>query len=333
MHTMSYFTKFIFFEVVLLFVVCATGGYAQHNPTLYGDPTSGFYVIYKIQKKDNLFSVGKKYDVRYQDILSFNGMTSSSISVGQELKIPIKQDNFVNQDVELDGFFLPLEHIVKPKEGLYRIGITYFKTPLQLLMKWNNLKDFNLKVNQRLIVGYAKPKDVSLQFIGDPNKFVGKPYIPPTRNSHEQAEATNIGIASVNNSLKNANTSNPNTAVAASPDKSFVKGGAGFFEADFKNFWAEGEKGQKTKKLKGTLFNSNTGWNDGKFYAMSSDIPAQTFVKVTNVNTQQTIYVKVLGDLPARYKDKGFSLIISSAGGAQLGITSETQAAEFDCIF
>jgi len=50
----------------------------------------------------------------------------------------------------------PIYHVVVPGNTLYGIA-TANKVPVEVVRKWNNMPNYNIKVGQKLIVGYTKP--------------------------------------------------------------------------------------------------------------------------------------------------------------------------------
>ena len=46
------------------------------------------YTIYKVAKGDSLYQIAQKYNITVNDIKKINNLTSNSLSIGQELKIP-----------------------------------------------------------------------------------------------------------------------------------------------------------------------------------------------------------------------------------------------------
>jgi len=53
------------------------------------EPPEGGYVTYVVQPGDNLFRISLRYGVSQQEIMAANGMTSTTVRVGQELRIPV----------------------------------------------------------------------------------------------------------------------------------------------------------------------------------------------------------------------------------------------------
>lgn len=88
--------------------------------------------IYTVKEGDSLFTIGRKYEVQYQSIMTLNGFTNTNIVPGQSLAIP--------QSV----------YIVQPGDSFYTISnMTY--VPVESLMATNNFwNPYQLTVGMRL---------------------------------------------------------------------------------------------------------------------------------------------------------------------------------------
>ena len=54
-------------------------------------PQSGEYTTYTVKSGDSFYSIAKNYPgISAQDIMNFNGLTSSNIKPGMKIKIPKK---------------------------------------------------------------------------------------------------------------------------------------------------------------------------------------------------------------------------------------------------
>ncbi len=99
------------------------------------EPTE--YIEYKVQPNDNLYSIGRKYNISVQELKNYNNLNSDILSIGQILKIPTKNNNEQTY----------IEYIVKSGDNLYSIGRKYGYT-VQELMNYNNLKTNLLNIGQ-----------------------------------------------------------------------------------------------------------------------------------------------------------------------------------------
>ncbi len=101
-------------------------------------PISSMNVInYTVKKGDNLYNLAKKYNTSVSNILGLNNLTSSSLSIGQILKIP--SNNMVNENI----------YVVKKGDSLYSIA-SKFNTSVNNIKNKNNLSSNVLKIGQKL---------------------------------------------------------------------------------------------------------------------------------------------------------------------------------------
>ena len=96
--------------------------------------------IYTVKKGDNLYNIAKKYNTSVPNILSFNNLTTSNLSIGQVLKIP-SSSNIYNETI----------YTVKKGDSLYSISKKY-NTTVENIKQKNNLTNNNLQIGQKLII-------------------------------------------------------------------------------------------------------------------------------------------------------------------------------------
>lgn len=97
------------------------------------------YLIYKVQSGDNLYSIARKYNTTVNDLMGINNLSTSLLSLGQEIKIPV-------------GTTTPetnIEYIVKAGDSLYSIAGKY-GTNVNELISLNNLTTTSLSIGQIL---------------------------------------------------------------------------------------------------------------------------------------------------------------------------------------
>jgi hypothetical protein len=74
----------------------------------------------------------------------------------------------------------------------------------------------------------------------------------------------------------------------------------------------------KSENGQAAVFKSTSGWNDGKYYALMTNITPGTIVKVTNTINNRSIYAKVLGEIPTGRESEGLIIRVSNAAAAEL---------------
>ena len=101
----------------------------------------GKYGEYVVKSGDSLYSIGRKYGYTPQQLIDYNNLDSTVLSVGQVLKIPT-----VSSDLEQTNY---IEYTVKSGDNLYSIGRKYGVSP-QELINYNNLTSNLLCIGQTL---------------------------------------------------------------------------------------------------------------------------------------------------------------------------------------
>ena len=96
---------------------------------------------YTVKSGDSLWSIAKKFNLSVADLKEANGLTSSMLSIGQILKIPVIEEPQNNDNI----------YIVKSGDSLYKIAQN-FDTTVSEIMSLNNLTNTNLSIGQRLII-------------------------------------------------------------------------------------------------------------------------------------------------------------------------------------
>ena len=95
---------------------------------------------YTVKSGDSLWSIAKKNNISVSKLKEANGLTSNSLSIGQVLKIPQKQE-IPEDDTNL--------YIVKKGDSLYKIAQNN-NTTVNELIQLNNLTNTNLSIGQVL---------------------------------------------------------------------------------------------------------------------------------------------------------------------------------------
>ena len=92
-----------------------------------------FPSTYVVVKGDSLYTIGKKYGVGVDELMKYNNLTSTTLQIGQVLKIPLKDSND-SSSTNPDN----ITYIVVKGESLYIIGKKY-GVGVDELMKYNKL--------------------------------------------------------------------------------------------------------------------------------------------------------------------------------------------------
>lgn len=102
------------------------------------------FVIHKVEEKETLFAISRRYKTTVDAILQYNVTAGSGLEIGQILKVPYTPQLPEKRD---DG----IVHIVAPGETLYAVSRAY-NVSMEDLQRWNNLRDAGLAIGQRLVI-------------------------------------------------------------------------------------------------------------------------------------------------------------------------------------
>lgn len=99
------------------------------------------YINYIVKSGDSLYSIGKKYGFTIQELIDYNNLDNTVLSIGQVIKIPKSSSN-----LEQGNY---ITYTVKPNDSLYSIGKQY-GVAAQQLKDYNNLPSNLLDIGQTL---------------------------------------------------------------------------------------------------------------------------------------------------------------------------------------
>ena len=314
---------------------------AQNKPIIIEGSSPNLYVTHTVAPKENYYSVGRLYNISPKEIAPFNKLElEKGLSLNQVIKVPLTSNFSQDGVVAADEALVPLYHVVKEKEGLYRIGTNYNKLPVETLKKWNNISGESVGNGTKLIVGYLKVKKDLSAFAGmakpvtatvtpavkepeakpvvvkeTPKSEVAKPVEKKPEPKPVEVKETPVVVK------KEDKPAEPK--VVETPKSKSSNGGY------FKNIFAEQAKGGDISNETGTaaVFKSTSGWEDGKYYCLHNGAASGTIVKITSPSNGKSVYAKVLDVMPDIKQNNGVVIRLSNAAAAELG-QSESK---FDC--
>lgn len=110
------------------------------------------YINYTVQKGDSLYSIAKKYNTTVDNIMKDNNLNSTSLSIGQNLKIRTDNTNVVVEECFGEEYTPPDEtttYKVVKGDSLWKIA-QKFNTSVDNIKKKNNLTSNSLSIGQIL---------------------------------------------------------------------------------------------------------------------------------------------------------------------------------------
>ncbi|MBO9570736.1 MAG: LysM peptidoglycan-binding domain-containing protein [Chitinophagaceae bacterium] len=280
--------------ILLLSVFILKGRIIAQENIVHG-ATPDLYLIHSVAAKETWYSLGRTYNLSPKDLASYNKLSiDKPLEIAQQIKVPLTSANFEQQNVQTgNNDLVPLYHVVAEKEWMYRISVNHNKVPIENLEKWNSINRDQAKTGMKLIVGYLKTKEGNTSVAAKSSETPAAP--PPAPATQSQTAPQ------------------PQTpVVAASKQVSSGNKDGGYFRAMY-------EEGSKSTSGVAGIFKSTSGWNDGKYYALMSNVVVGTIIKISFPQTNKSVYAKVLGELPDMKESTGLTLRISDAAASELG--------------
>lgn len=113
--------------------------------------------IYTVEKGNTLYSIAKKYGLDANDLIEYNQLFNTVLTIGQQLIIPIYDDSTSNNNNDNDtnnninDTENTITYIVKNGDTLYSIAKRY-NMNVKDLMEFNNLDSNMISINQQLSI-------------------------------------------------------------------------------------------------------------------------------------------------------------------------------------
>jgi membrane-bound lytic murein transglycosylase D len=100
-----------------------------------------------VQPKETLYGIARQYNVGVMDLVNWNGLDlQQGIKPGQVIRLTQPEEIAAHEELEAP---MNLVHEVKATDTVYSIARKYGVT-IKDLMEWNNKRDFNLAVGEKL---------------------------------------------------------------------------------------------------------------------------------------------------------------------------------------
>jgi hypothetical protein len=321
--------KYLFY--VSAFLIFGFSLNAQQGELLIKKGTGGAYLEHKTAPKEGLFPLGRKYNVHPRHLAAFNQLDfNKGLSIGQLIKIPLTDTNFNQQTAK----GIPVYYKTTGNESLANISIKNNKVSLSNLRSWNHLTDDHIPADTKLIIGYLITSDMQDQepLTEEKKNEEKKPEITtgeekknPAREKETEAinKAETPQLADKETKLaflpekekKPVDTTVVKTEKAA--DKPEIK--TGFFKIYFDEQLKQSPV-SKELLLTASVFQTASGWQDSKYYALLDGVEPGTIIKITNPENNQSIYAKVLYGMEGIRLNDGLDIRISDAAAAALAI-------------
>ena len=246
------------------------------------------YILHKVDAKETLFSISRKYKASVNDIKSANPDAAAGLSIGQVIRIPYA----ASSTSEKQGSGVGKTHTVAPKETLFSISRKY-KVSVEALNEANPSLASGLKIGQELAI---PTKDGKSEKINTKEIETSKVVVKSDKKEEDQPAVVveNLEEQEVEASVKK--TKSVLTPAPSSGYKKINESGA----AD--------------------LMENNT--DNLKYLALHKTAPVGTIIQVRNDDNDQKIFVRVVGKMVAANNEKSI-LKLSPKAMERLGSKGE----------
>lgn len=291
------------------FLLIVTVGYSQTlnmQPIVKPVTKSSEYVTHTVKAGENLYQISKLYNITVNDILLANpGLTESVVKLGQIIRIPKKSNKKILTNSEpKNNELVPkvtLKEELTPKNGKYhtvQVGQTMYaiskmyNIKIEDIQKWNNIKDFNLKVGSQIIVSDAKVNTTLLiekkEPIIETKQDIKQPEMPikvdetppaPIENQENIITETQTPDILASNNATQKDLGKIYKAKAATASIQLAKG-------------------------TGAPITTTLGTIETVYLVLHKWLPIGTIIKVKNLVNSKIVYAKVIGKLDDNEENK-----------------------------
>jgi LysM repeat protein len=250
------------------------------------------YLLHTVKAGETLYHISKEYDVTVTDILNVNPSLGESnrLTPGQILRIPNKNKKKVLTSTPPSSNTLQPKtipgknsryHTVEKGQTMYSISKMY-NVKVEDIQKWNNLKDYNVKVGSQLIV--------------NPNAktTVQEPVTPVKQVLPEKKEEP---VAPVVDTPAQASEDVEKPDIQASDNAS---------QKELGKMYREKLSGNTVQSVRGTgaPMTTTLGAMKTTYFAMHKTLSIGTIIKIKNLVNSKVVYAKVIGKLPETDENK-----------------------------
>ncbi|WP_238395774.1 septal ring lytic transglycosylase RlpA family protein [Pontibacter pudoricolor] len=290
-----------------------------------------FFVKHKVEPKETLYALSRKYGVPVAKIVESNPTVEASIRVDQIVLIPRNAPlsaaaNSVatttpktpaatasNRTFTVNNKGEKI-HVVEAKQTLYSISRMH-GVSVESIKTWNNLADNNIEIGTGLIVGKGA--------VPTANKPV---YVPEVDDEVEKATATTPVAAPVtpkntpaSTTKTTTTTASANPATASTPAESIPT----VSEREEEAGATETAAGVKKVIENGMAEMIDPKADTNKYLALHKTAPVGTIMQVKNSMNGQVVYVRVIGKLPDTGTNNNVVVRISKKAYQKLGAVDQ----------
>ena len=318
--------KVVFAFAFLLF---ANHSYSQKQRLLAQSTPAGLFIDYKVQPTESFNSIAAVYNISPDTLAEFNNMDYyEGELLAKTLRVPLKQQNFY-QKGPLDTttsteVLIPIYHLTTSSQTMQQISNRFNKISVATLHKWNGIPKEGIVRGMQILIGFFRARPDQLALFEEPVPFsvamvekIPEPKVAKTK-TEPKADSTVVAKVELKVVEKPPVVEKPKVEPKAVEKPPVVEmTHIGFFKEVYK------PSVPKEKIITGdaSIFQSKSGWNDGKYYVLMPKLKPGSIVKISSAN--KIVYAKVLGELPPMNGNNELVLRLSNSAATQLGVTGD----------
>lgn len=276
---------------------------------------SGTYVLHQVESKETLFSLSSRYGTSVASIVEINQITGNNLSVGSTLRIPWKYG---------------LTHIVTEGETLYSISGMYQKS-VERIKELNGLHSNTLEVGRSLtIVKPEAPQDrAEALVLSSNNHIVGiketlysiSRQYSITLDDLKQWNGLPDNYVRAGDTLIVLPTTSESTAEKRPEQVTTASASPEITVADNSELESSSKIREEVTPVKenGIAAVINGATDTRKYLALHAAAPVGTIMRVRNEMTNLSVFVRVVGKLPATGENNNVLIRLSRAAQEALG--------------
>jgi len=333
-------------------------GFSQ-NLVIKSGP-KGLYLEHKVAAKEGLFPLGRMYNVHPRHIANFNGIDfNKGLAIGQQINIPLTDTNF-KQDVNKG---VPVYYITEKEslanistkskaqignlKGWNNLTTDNVTAGTKLIIGFlitNEMQDKVVTITPKTMVVEESVSNVKKQEssenkqpVNETSKAVVVEESVSNVKKQESSEkkqplpevkkdVVEESVSDIKKAEEQAEKKYPDgkktEPVIVKQQEVTNNDGTGYFK---NNFFQQVKTAPLTKDqtVTSSIFKTQSGWQDGKYYLLINGVEPGTIVKITNPSNSKTVYAKVLYSMDKIRENQGVDIRISDAAASSLAV-SET---------
>lgn len=139
------YSAFIITGLIFMNIGPVVAEYSPYDSIGVKSIDNEIYIIHRVEAGETLYALSRRYHVDVNNILKANQDLDESIKIGQEIKIPVLNENRNPSGDER------IVHVVKSGETLYGLSRKY-NVPVGNIKKWNSLTSNTISIGEKLVI-------------------------------------------------------------------------------------------------------------------------------------------------------------------------------------